>query len=419
MNFTSKIVVAISSFKVQRIAVAIACAALLMAGGTITGVAVTPAEAARCGGLNQKACPAIRKGPVCNRWLRKVKKVCRPCGGLNQRACAVVAKGRVCKPGLRRKKGRCVPRGNDNAALRARAKKLTRMNKPHIAALASVRKCLNQPGRKKNFVRAIKKRDTNRAAQVANQCISVDTKRKLRARPLGVTEGDDDKFFNTLSVGVGGTGSFIIGGALDAGIVFDFNRWWHVRLYTNREFIFGYGFNVGADVVVGLGRDPSRRGQWRHTAVVFGGKYLYGGGVAVEFERFKFDGFSVSGGVGVATEIATIHKAVTRIWGYPCRKVDVRVTNNTGSKIKIVDLDYYDSQKQKWRSEPTPNAVIANGRVWRKTRSLERIFLEQTKVKIKYRKPKTTGSGKWWGSVSKESGEQVCNVGSQFNVVLR
>jgi hypothetical protein len=426
MKTTSKRTIPVSMSMVSRIAAAIAFAAVLLTGGGVIAVAtVTPAAAAPCGGLNQRACPPLKKGPVCKQWLRKVNKTCRPCGGLNQKACAVLAKGRVCKTGLTKKRGKCVRKRNDKAAYRAQAKTLAEKSKSHLPVLNSVRTCLNQSARKKKFANAVKKRNKTGAAQIASACVSDDTRRQLQARPLGVSGGSADKFFNTLSIGVGGGGMVIVGGAVDAGIVIDLNRKWHVRFYTNSESSFGAGANVGLDVIVGLGRDLLNRGLYRNLAVVAAGKYFAGGGVAVVFDYGNplkedlFDGFAVSGGAGAGAEIGTIHKSKSRVWGFPCKAVDVTVTNNTGSKIKIIDLDYFDYERNKWRSEPTPNKVVSAGQNWRKTRKLEKVAADETKIRIKYRLRKTAGLKKWGQTRFGYSAKSVCEDGSDFQVDLR
>jgi hypothetical protein len=67
-----------------------------------------PAQAKNCGGYNQKACPVIRPGPQCDRWLRNVRGRCLRCGGVNQRACAALKSGPQCRSGLRKVRSRCL-----------------------------------------------------------------------------------------------------------------------------------------------------------------------------------------------------------------------------------------------------------------------------------------------------------------------
>lgn len=93
---------------------------------------ISAANAAPCGGLNQKACPPLKPGPQCGAWLTKVNKFCRPCGGRNQRACPVLKAGKTCKPGLSRRSGRCVrlsPCGGINQRTCTKRERLFACNK--------------------------------------------------------------------------------------------------------------------------------------------------------------------------------------------------------------------------------------------------------------------------------------------------
>jgi|GEM_PF-2069098 len=60
-----------------------------------------------CSGLNQPACPAVYKGPVCDKGLGKFGKICRKCGGEAERACPAAAKGKPCFDGRMKIDGRC------------------------------------------------------------------------------------------------------------------------------------------------------------------------------------------------------------------------------------------------------------------------------------------------------------------------
>lgn len=102
-----------------------------------------------------------------------------------------------------------------------------------------------------------------------------------------------------------------------------------------------------------------------------------------------------------------------------CRNVYVKVTNNTGDKVKVIDLDYFDyglGKKGRWRSEPTKNEVIAKNQVYQVTRRLENVKAEYTRIRIKYRKPKKFGMGTFGAKVhkSKKSAKKMCTDGIKF-----
>lgn len=71
-----------------------------------------------------------------------------------------------------------------------------------------------------------------------------------------------------------------------------------------------------------------------------------------------------------------------------CKKVHLQVNNQTGKTIKIIDLDYWDTESEKWRSEPVRNTVVKNNRAWQKTRRLEHVHNQNVKIRVEYRKAK-------------------------------
>ncbi|MDH3241762.1 MAG: hypothetical protein OEO83_13975 [Alphaproteobacteria bacterium] len=107
-----------------------------------------------------------------------------------------------------------------------------------------------------------------------------------------------------------------------------------------------------------------------------------------------------------------------------CRDVYVKVTNKTGDKVKIIDLDYFDyglGKKGRWRSEPTKNEVVPKNQVYQTTRRLENVKAEYTKIRIKYRKPKKFGVGTFGAKVhkSKSTKKQMCADGIKFYIDLK
>lgn len=81
---------------------------LILVFGTAIAGFPAPAFAKTCGGPNQKACPALRRGPQCDAWLRNVRGRCVRCGGVNQVACRAIRRGPQCRGGLRKVRGRCL-----------------------------------------------------------------------------------------------------------------------------------------------------------------------------------------------------------------------------------------------------------------------------------------------------------------------
>ncbi len=103
-----------------------------------------------------------------------------------------------------------------------------------------------------------------------------------------------------------------------------------------------------------------------------------------------------------------------------CKDVYLKVINNTGNEIKVIDLDYYDPAYQKWRSEPVPNEVIPNNQVWQETRRLENVNQKNIRIRVEYRIPDSDRMGGWSREVfTKESSpRQICSPGTIYEITL-
>lgn len=66
-----------------------------------------------------------------------------------------------------------------------------------------------------------------------------------------------------------------------------------------------------------------------------------------------------------------------------CR-INLRVRNNTGRKIRIVDLDYWDALSQKWRSKITPDRSLASGATWTTSPTLNKMGNADTRLRVEY-----------------------------------
>lgn len=95
----------------------------------------------------------------------------------------------------------------------------------------------------------------------------------------------------------------------------------------------------------------------------------------------------------------------------------------SGNPIKIVDLDYWDSESEKWRSEPVPNEVINHNRSWQENRNLERVNGQSVKVRVEYKTRKWNRLLKRWGwKAGKKrfiSGSKTCKRNSEFVMNVR
>lgn len=109
-----------------------------------------------------------------------------------------------------------------------------------------------------------------------------------------------------------------------------------------------------------------------------------------------------------------------------CKDVHIEATNLTGKSITIVDLDYWDSESEKWRSEPLKNVPLKKNRTWQVNRNLERVNGQSVKVKVKYKykvKHKYNKLFKRWSykTVRKTftSGSKTCKRDSEYVMEIR
>lgn len=106
-----------------------------------------------------------------------------------------------------------------------------------------------------------------------------------------------------------------------------------------------------------------------------------------------------------------------------CKNVHIEVKNTSGQEIKIIDLDYWDSESEKWRSEPVSNQVIKNNRTWQINRNLERVNGQPVKVRVEYKVRKWNKLMKKWvwkaRKSNKKSSSKQCYRGTEFLMSIK
>ena len=106
-----------------------------------------------------------------------------------------------------------------------------------------------------------------------------------------------------------------------------------------------------------------------------------------------------------------------------CKNVHIEVKNTSGQEIKIIDLDYWDSESEKWRSEPVSNQVIKNNRTWQIQRNLERVNGQPVKLRVEYRERKWNKLLKKWVWTArkgkKHSTSKQCKRNSEYMISIR
>lgn len=100
-----------------------------------------------------------------------------------------------------------------------------------------------------------------------------------------------------------------------------------------------------------------------------------------------------------------------------CRNVTMKVTNASGKEIKITDIDYYDPDAiGDWRSEPIGSHKVDDGETWEKTRRLEKVNEQNTRIRVDYKLRDNDGDWGWTRRV--ESTSEVCSHDSTYTVTV-
>jgi hypothetical protein len=297
----------------------------------------SPAKAANCGAKGGPACKIWeRPGQPCNAGLieKPFGRCSTPtglgCGGRNQAACTILQRpGQPCNRGLQLTSaigGMCVkPTGAE-----AFVKSLGSRTERHQKAMIGIRSCMLTSGRGDSYRQALEARDVARAKHALDPCLNPANFSHLRASPGGpprsAATADTTGYFNTLSVGVAAGVQLMAGAGVEMGLVIDLNGRRNVRFYTVSEISDGLGLSIGGDITVALSRDlvPTSKVVTKDTSYNVAGKALYGGGIAVSFDKWHshlistplsdFDGIGIAGGVGVGFDVLSKHQQVTTIW---------------------------------------------------------------------------------------------------------
>lgn len=301
---------------------------------SITMLAPTPALAAKCGGLNQKACPALNKGPVCQKWLTKVKKICRPCGGrnqracpplkkgavckpwlrkvkkvckpcgsLNQKACPALAKGKPCKPGLRRKAGRCV-KDDSKRAIKNKAKKSAQKLKPLLRSLGTALKTISSARTIKDIRQAFKEKRPEKIAGIL-----------ARARTRAMTNALKKAGFRSLTLGISSAAGLAVGYARETGGVTNVDGTTRAKLYVSKTWSGGIQLGVGNDLV--LSAYTANPGGIAGKSWAAIGNYDVGSGLGIvlfyDKRSLLITGVSVGVGIGSVGAGGAVGEATTTI----------------------------------------------------------------------------------------------------------
>lgn len=263
-----------------------------------------------CGALNQRACPPLKKGPVCKPWLMKVKKVCKPCGGLNQKACPVLAQGKTCKPGLRRKAGRCV-KDDSKRAILAKAKKSAQKLRPLLRSLGNAVKKISNGRTIKEIQQAFKDKRPDKITLIL-----------AKARTRATANALKKAGFRSLTLGISSAAGLAVGYARETGGVTNVDGTTPAKLYVSKTWSGGIQLGVGNDLVLSAYTANPGRIAGKSWAAI--GNFDVGSGLGVVLYYDKrsllITGVSVGVGIGSVGAGGAVGEATTTIC--PARACD-------------------------------------------------------------------------------------------------
>ena len=266
------------------------------------------------------------------------------------------------------------------------------------------------------------------------------TKRDLRtAGAIDIIDRGCADDYGSFTITAGGDGSYILGANASGGIAFgrvdecetggttgdkDWKMTWLATTNVTA------GASIGGDVSLDVGFWRSRFDDLHGYAwgIVIGGApgsvgVTASGWTGIDWlpgSKGKFLGITLGVQAGLSLE-GEVN------WGYTfqkqtfnnCKGVTVHAVNKTDVDVRIIDVDYHDYYKERWRSEPTPNrTILADGikpYIWKF--NLNQVDHAYTQIRIKYRKKEGDG---WSDTVYRNwSGKYLCEAGKKFRVTLR
>lgn len=278
------------------------------------------AQAASCGALNQRPCKVWERIPSCNKGLvEKLGKACvrppaprRPtkpkvsCGALDQRPCRVWERVPSCNAGLAENflSGSCIAAGPGH--LRRQADQTIRDLKPLVDLQLSVGRCMSASGRVQQIVRLLNAKAMDEAARavLATNCAT-------RAIEVARRNG-----YQTMTVGVGGSGQFGLGVNSELGVAFDTADRYVPVGYATIGYTSGWGAALSGDLIVSFYKADSQGIAGDAQGFGYSGKALAGGGAAIWYDYSgRLAGASATGGIGVGGQIGVYNRVTTRVLG--------------------------------------------------------------------------------------------------------
>lgn len=318
----------------------------------------TPKPKKICGGLNQSSCWHVDPTKWCKGNLQYKptgvpgKGTCvtrpakAPCGGEGEKSCWNINPAKWCEDGLKYKptgipgQGRCIRKVSDDelrdvaSEVVARIKSLGSDN-----PLNDLRMCLKRPENYSALQSAMTSRSANGVNNLLRLCgVSPQALEDYAHRVLGSfngnaansgsyakgssmaslastsvrgsSSGSRGKSVN-LAIGLGLSGVAKVGVEGGVGYRIELRSNPEARFFVSGGLAAGIGLSGSADVSVGLSYGNMPTAHWAResgVSVSYSGKYVYGGGAAIDFSTNSFipEGFTISGSAGAGVEAGVV-----------------------------------------------------------------------------------------------------------------
>ena len=239
--------------------------------------------------------------------------------------------------------------------------------------------------------------------------------------------------YNSFTITVGGDGAYYLGANADGGIAIgreqgcgSGTKWGMTWVSTTSVSL---GTSVGGDLSINVGFWQANYKELSgFTWGIVGGGATGSVGMTASGWRAVDENSGILGdfsGISLGWQTGLSLEAEGN-FGYTfqnqtfnnCKDVTVHAINKTGRDIKIIDVDYHDYEKGKWRSEPTPNRKIsANGKPYIWKFNLNKVDHAYTQIRVNYRKKKSDGG--WTKKVYRDwSAKSICEKGKKYRVNL-
>ena len=122
--------------------------------------------------------------------------------------------------------------------------------------------------------------------------------------------------------------------------------------------------------------------------------------------------------MAVAASFCLVGVTTTVSLAANCKNVTVKVNNQRAQEIKVTGAKYWDTEKEKWRSENFSNWKIAPKSNEKKTPNLEYVKNQKVKLYVQYKV--NEGGSKWSGTKnSSKVTVSKCTSSSKFSFTIR